>query len=184
MTHKEFYEYGLLPGVHYVSAPTAADVPRMVEQLRKNDSYARSVAQAGRERLKALDVAVVTDFMAELLTEYAARQTFKVVPAQGATPIDCEDDLWRHYARDRTFLRHFLTEDNATCVHPPSAGATLGPPGWGGAYRGSKVRCVASHDLRSFAQPDACKTYKAWLGGTSMNGWNEFPMTHPLDTRS
>ena len=88
MTHKEFYEYGLLPGVHYVSAPTAADVPRMVEQLRKNDSYARSVAQAGRERLKALDVAVVTDFMAELLTEYAARQTFKVVPAQGATPID------------------------------------------------------------------------------------------------
>ena len=30
ITHKEFYEYGLLPGVHYVTVPTAADVPAMV----------------------------------------------------------------------------------------------------------------------------------------------------------
>ena len=31
MRHKEFYEYGLLPGVHYVTVPTANDVPAMVE---------------------------------------------------------------------------------------------------------------------------------------------------------
>ena len=40
--------YGLLPGVHYVTVPTAADVPAMVKSLRANDSYARAVAQAGR----------------------------------------------------------------------------------------------------------------------------------------
>jgi len=29
MQHKEFYEHGLLPGVHYVQAATADDVPAM-----------------------------------------------------------------------------------------------------------------------------------------------------------
>ena len=183
MTHKEFYEHGLLPGVHYVSVRTAADVPQMVESLKRNDSYARAVAEAGRARLAALDVGAVTDFMAQLLTEYAKKQDFRVVPAKGAAPIDCEDDLWRHYARDRNFLRHFATEDNSTCVHPVKPGP-LGPPGWGGAYKGSKVRCVASHDLRQFAQPEACTHYAPWLGGTSFAGWDEFPITHPSDTRS
>ena len=42
--------------------------------------------------------------------------------------------------------------DNATCTKPITAGTPLGPPGWGGSYAGSKPRCVASHDLRSFAQ--------------------------------
>ena len=107
-----------------------------------------------------------------------------VRPAKGSAPIDCEDDLWRHYARDRPFLHHFSTQDNATCVHPIPPGEALGPPGWGGAYRGSKVRCVASHDLRHFAQPDACTEYKEWLGGTSFAGWDEFPITHPKDRRS
>jgi hypothetical protein len=184
MTHKEFYEHGLLPGVHYVTVPTAADVPAMVESLRRNDSYARAVASAGRARLMALDVGAVTDFMAELLAEYSKRQTFKVVPQPGAAPIDCEDDLWRHYARDRRFLHHYQMEDNATCVHPPPQGASLGAPGWGGAYAGSKVRCVASHDLRPFAQPDACDQYKPWLGGTSFAGFDDFPRTHRDDTRS
>ena len=55
MAHKEFYEYGLLPGVHYVSVPTADDVPAMVRWLKAHDSYARGVARAGRERLAALD---------------------------------------------------------------------------------------------------------------------------------
>ena len=184
MTHKEFYEHGLLPGVHYVTVPTAADVPAMVQQLRRNDSYARAVAEAGRARLAALDTDAVTDFMATLLREYARRQNFKVVPGRGAAPIDCEDDLWRHYARDRAFLNHYQMQDNATCVHPIAPGSQLGPPNWGGAYRGSKVRCTASHDLRHFAQPDACDTYKSWLGGTSFAGWDEFPVTHPADTRS
>ena len=64
------------------------------------------------------------------------------------------------------------------------AAVALGPPGWGGAYKGSKVRCVASHDQRRFAQPDACTHYAPWLGGTSFAGWDEFPITHPSDTRS
>jgi len=65
MTHKEFYEHGLLPGVHYVTVPTAADVPAMVEALKRNDSYAYAVAQAGRARMAALDIGAVTDFMAD-----------------------------------------------------------------------------------------------------------------------
>jgi len=181
MTHKEFYEYGLLPGVHYVTVPTAADVPAMVEALKKNDSYARAVAEAGRARLAALDVAAITDFMAELLTGYSQRQAFRVTPGKGAARIDCEDDLWRHYARDANFLRHYHVEDNSTCVHPIDPSTKLGPPGWGGAYAGSKVRCEASHDLRHFAQPDACKQYAGWLGGTSFAKWDEFPWTHAQD---
>ena len=49
MRHKEFYEYGLLPGVHYVAVDTAADIPAMVKWLRKNDDYARAVALARPE---------------------------------------------------------------------------------------------------------------------------------------
>ena len=89
--------------------------------------------------------------------------------------------LVRHYGRDAGFVKHFVTEDNATCVHPISPGAALKPPGWGGAYAGSKVRCTAGHDLRSFAQPDACRSYARWLGGTSFAAWDEFPWTHPDD---
>ena len=75
MQHKEFYEYGLLAGVHYVQAATADDVPAMgretalrqrrcgqvataddvpamVRYLREHDSYARAVASLGRARLR------------------------------------------------------------------------------------------------------------------------------------
>ena len=123
--------------------------------------------QAGRARLATLDTAAITDFMSTLLRGYAKLQTFKVRPAAGAVRIDCEDDLWRHYGRDANFVRHFVMEDNGTCIHPIAKGTRLAGPGWGGAYAGSKVRCAASHDLRSFAQPDACKQYARWLGGTS-----------------
>ena len=51
MRHKEFYEYGLVPGVHYVAVDENKDVPAMVRWLRKNDEYARAVAQAGRARV-------------------------------------------------------------------------------------------------------------------------------------
>ena len=50
MRHKEFYEYGLLPGVHYVAVDSSADVPAMVRWLQKNDDYARAVGEAGRAR--------------------------------------------------------------------------------------------------------------------------------------
>ena len=52
-----------------------------------------------------------------------------------------------------TPLQAYLMEDNSTCVHPPKPGEPLGPPGWGGAYKGSKPRCYASHDLGPKAQP-------------------------------
>ena len=32
MRHKEFYEYGLVAGIHYVSVDTADDVPDMVRR--------------------------------------------------------------------------------------------------------------------------------------------------------
>ena len=72
-------------------------------------------------------------------------------------------------------------EDNGTCIHPIAKGTRLACPGWGGAYAGSKVRCAASHDLRSFAQPDACKQYKRWLGGTSFEPFDRWPAPHKDD---
>lgn len=177
MQHKEFYEYGLLPGVHYVAVDTAADVPAMVRWLKQHDDYARAVALAGRARMATLDIDAVADFMAELLSQYARKQTFRPRPAPGAVRIQCEDDLWRHYARDPGWMNHYLSEDNATCITPPPASG-LGPPGWGGAYAGSKPRCVASHDLRSFAQPDACSPRDGagpHQPGTSFADFDTFP---------
>ena len=156
MSHKEFYEYGLQPGVHYVSVADAKAVPAMVRWLKEHDTYARAVAMAGRARMAALSIDAVSDFMAELLSQYASKQTFAVRPAPGAVKIHCEDDLWRHYAREPAWMEHYLMEDNSTCIRPIPQGKKLGPPGWGGAYRGSKPRCAASHDLRHFAQPDVC----------------------------
>ena len=99
----------------------------------------------------------------------------------GAVAINCEDDLWRHYARERWFMEKYVVQDNATCVTPIRRGAALGPPGWGGAYNGSKPRCVASHDLRPIAQPDACTRYRSWLGGESFAPFDAFPRAHPDD---
>ena len=94
-----------------------------------------------------LDVKALTDFMAEVFRQYARRQQFRVAPQPGAVRIDCEDDLWRHYSLDKGWMQAYKMEDNATCVHPIPPGTKLGPPGWGGAYAGSKPRCIASHDL-------------------------------------
>ncbi|KAL3893706.1 MAG: hypothetical protein SGPRY_014048, partial [Prymnesium sp.] len=195
MVHKEFYERGLLPGVHYVTAKTAADVPALVESLKANDEYARSVANAGRDRMAALDVKAIAEFYAELFRQYAKRQRFKVKPLPGSVRIECEDDLWRHYAREPSFLKHFIVEDNATCIHKISG--PFKPPGYGGAYNGSKVRCIASHDQRKNAQPLICtpgaiveedqnpgeasfkhrivSTKRPVQQGTSYASFNEFP---------
>ena len=120
----------------------------------------------------------VTDFQAELLTQYSRLQNFRVTPAPGSVRIECEDDLWRHYSLDRFFMSHFLTEDNSTCIHPIAPGTPLSAPGWGGAYAGSKVRCVAAHDQRPFAQPDHCSRYHP---GTSFVPFDAFPTAHPKD---
>ena len=77
MRHKEFYEYGLISGVHYVSVDRAQDVPAMVRWLQQNDDYAHAVALAGRARMSTLDVGALTDFVAETLTQYASRQLFR-----------------------------------------------------------------------------------------------------------
>ena len=69
MSHKEFYEYGLLPGVHYVSVADATAVPAMVRWLKEHDTYARAVAMAGRARMASLTVEAVADFMGELLAQ-------------------------------------------------------------------------------------------------------------------
>ena len=181
MRHKEFYEYGLLSGVHYVSVDRAQDVPAMVRWLRENDAYAQAVAKAGRARMMALDVGGVTDFLAELLTQYASRQRFAVKPQPGAVRIECEDDLWRHYSLDRVWMSNYLMQDNSTCVHPPAPGARLGPPGWGGSYAGSKPRCLASHDMGPKAQPDACNFKKPFSTAESWEPFDRFPKPHPKD---
>ena len=98
--------------------------------------------------------------------------------------IECEDDLWRHYALSKGWANAYIMEDNATCVHPPAADATLGPPGWGGSYAGSKTRCVASHDLRRFAQPDAClleRGGRPHQPGTSFEDFDTFPRAGPRE---
>lgn len=181
MRHKEFYEYGLLPGVHYVTVDSAADIPAKVKWLREHDEYARAVGAAGRARMAALDVGAVTDFMAELLLQYSTRQTFKVKPTAGAVRMECEDDLWRHYAIWRGAENRYMRGDNGTCVHPPAPNATLGPPGWGGSYIGSKPRCSASHDLSKKAQPTACDPKKPFATGESFEPWGRFPKPHPDD---
>ena len=181
MRHKEFYEYGLLPGVHYVVVDRAADVPAMVRWLRKNDDYARAVALAGRARMSTLDVGALTDFMAEVLSQYARRQEFRPAVHPGAVRIECEDDLWRHYALSKPWANAYMMQDNATCVHPPKPGATLGPPGWGGAYAGSKPRCYASHDLGPKAQPEACDYKRPFSTSESFEPFDKFPAPHPND---
>ncbi|EOD23490.1 hypothetical protein EMIHUDRAFT_239583 [Emiliania huxleyi CCMP1516] len=121
MRHKEFYEYGLLPGVHYHAVDTAAEP-------------------------------ALTDFVAELLTQYSTRQSFKVAPLPGAAHCRLRgDDLWRHYALSQGWARLYLKEDNDT------------------------------HDLNPRAQPDACKFEKPFSTSESFAPPGEFPVTHPRD---
>ena len=181
MRHKEFYEYGLISGVHYVSVDHPRDVPAMVKWLKEHDDYARAVALAGRARMATLDVAGLTDFMAEVLRTYAERQAFKPRVQGGAVRIECEDDLWRHYSLSKPWMRAYLMEDNATCIHPIAKDAPLGPPGWGGAYAGSKPRCYASHDLGMKAQPLACDFSKPFSTSESFEPYGVFPKPHPND---
>ena len=87
--------------------------------------------------------------------------------------------MWRHYALSRGWLAGYLTRDNATCVPPPTAGAILSPPGWGGAYRGSKPRCYASHDRSPAAQPHACDYDSPYSTAESFEPDGVWPRAHP-----
>ena len=64
-------------------------------------------------------------------------------------------------------------------VHPIPKDATLGPPGWGGAYAGSKPRCYASHDLGPRAQPQACDFSKPFSTSESFEPYGQWPKPHP-----
>jgi len=180
MRHVEFYERGLVAGVHYVAVDTAADVPPMVRWLKAHDDYAHAVALAGRARMTALGAAGLSDFMSELLSQYARRLNFRVTsPQPGAVKIECEDDLFRHYALSRPWLDSYLMLDNSTCVRPPPPGSILGPPGWGGSYRGSKPRCYASHDRSPAAQPHACDFGQPYSTSESFEPDGAWPRAHP-----
>ena len=87
----------------------------------------------------------------------------------------------RHYSLSKGWMSAYLKEDNQTCVHPPEPGAKLGPPGWGGAYAGSKPRCYASHDLAPRAQPLACDFSKPFSTSESFEPYGQFPKPHPKD---
>ena len=101
-------------------------------------------------------------------------------PQPGAVRIECEDDLWRHYALSKGWAAVYMMEDNSSCVHPPAKGARLGPPGWGGSYAGSKPRCYASHDLGPKAQPDACNFHKPYSKSESFEPYaNPACPNHP-----
>ena len=128
MRHKEFYEYGLVSGVHYVSVDTAADVPAMVHWLKEHDDYARAVALAGRARMSTLDVSALTEFMAETLKAYASRQGFRPRVQAGAVRIDCADDLWRHYSLSKPWMEAYLTHDNSSCAGLPAPSPLPAPP--------------------------------------------------------
>ena len=111
--------------------------------------------------MSSLDVVGLTDFMAELLTQYAARQAcWLALPARstlllacrsllpaarhslraaryrcsllahdppfvqaftprrqpGSVLIECEDDLWRHYALSRDWMRMCAHTCTCTCT--------------------------------------------------------------------
>ena len=73
----------------------------------------------------------------------------------------------------------YLTRDNASCVHLPPPGATLGPPGWGGACAGSKP--AAANDLTPKAQPLACDAKKPFSTSESFEPYGAWPKPHPND---
>ncbi|EOD34076.1 hypothetical protein EMIHUDRAFT_441372 [Emiliania huxleyi CCMP1516] len=158
----EFFEKQFLPGVHYAAADTVDDVPDVIRELQRDPEYARSLAQRGFERMLQMDTAEVTHYCYEMLKGYAALQRFTPKRDPRSIEINCEDDLIRHYDRGRgdtyagVLQERYLTQDNSTCLRPPSAGAPLGPPGWGGAFNGTKPPCLASHDLAAKEEVGVC----------------------------
>ena len=70
----------------------------------------------------------MTHYCYEMLKGYAALQRFTPKRDPRSIEINCEDDLIRHYDRGRgdtyagVLQERYLTEDNSTCLRPPSAG--------------------------------------------------------------
>ncbi|KAG8462603.1 hypothetical protein KFE25_010428 [Diacronema lutheri] len=145
----EFWQSQLVPGVHFMQVPTAQDVPALLRRLRSDpaaEAHARRIGEAGAERMGALTINEVATYCTKLLHGYAKRLAFKPAPIEGAVEVNCVDDLWRHYDKDERapwFLK-MLTHDNASCIRPPQPPFVA--PGYGGAYRGSRVTCHAANN--------------------------------------
>jgi len=160
--NREFFERQFMPGVHYAAADTVDDVPTVIRRLQADPEYARSIARNGYERMAQMDTLEVTHYCAEMLKGYAALQRFKPRRDPRSFEVNCEDDLIRHYDRgagdgvNGMLAQRYLTEDNSTCLRPPPPGAVLSAPGWGGAYRGDRAPCLASHDLTAKEETGVC----------------------------
>ena len=152
----EFFERHFVPGIHYAPADTVDDVPDLIRRLQADDAYAQRIAAAGQERMAQMDTQEVTNYCAHMLRGYAQLQKFKPQRDPRSWEVNCEDDLIRHYDRDGMLLRRYLTEDNSTCLHRPTPGSEIQPPGWGGAYRGTHPPCLSSHDLSSKDEVGVC----------------------------
>eukprot|EP00965_Chrysotila_dentata_P220987 6192120-Pleurochrysis_carterae.AAC.2 len=133
-------------------------------RLREDDAFARQLALAGQQRMAQMDVEEVTHYCYQMLKGYAAMQRFKPKRDPRSFEVNCEDDLIRRYSRMAVggsgavdLESRYLTENNATCLRPPAKGEQLGPPAWGGSYDGSKVPCLAAHDLSAPAEKGVCE---------------------------
>ncbi|KAK3276580.1 hypothetical protein CYMTET_15354 [Cymbomonas tetramitiformis] len=153
----EFFQSHLLPGVHYVHVADVRQVPRTIERLRRNDQWARGIAERGTRLMEQLDMMQVSRYTYELLKAYSALQSFKPLPRPASRRILCEDDLYRHYHTHSPRIRgynllSFITQDNSTCVKPINASQKFGPPGWGGAFNGTRVSCMAELEQEHMEQ--------------------------------
>ena len=74
-----------------------------------------------------------------------------------------------------------LAQDDGVGAVDAGGRHQCGSPGWGGAYRGSKPRCTASHDLAPAAQPEACNYAKPFSFAESWEPWDKFPKPHEKD---
>lgn len=140
-----------MPGVHFVQVADATEVPALLKRLRSDpeaEAHARRIAEAGAERMGALTIGEVRSYCTKLLHGYARRLEFKPRPVKGAIEVNCVDDLWRHYEKDERapWFAKMLTEDNSSCIRPPDPSLGFGPPGYGGAYKGSRVTCTAANN--------------------------------------
>ena len=97
----------------------------------------------------------MTHYCYEMLKGYAALQRFTPKRDPRSIEINCEDDLIRHYDRGRgdtyagVLQEKYLTQDNSTCLRPPSAGVGEPPPPCGccepcGSHAGRRVALGAA----------------------------------------
>jgi hypothetical protein len=138
-----------VPGVHFLQVASADKVPELLRKLRTDpeaEAHARRIAAAGAERMGQLTIGEVKSYCTKLLRSYATRLAFKPKPIEGSFEVNCIDDLWRHYEKDAKapWFSKMITQDNSSCIRPPTPPFVA--PGYGGAYRGTRVPCRAANN--------------------------------------